>query len=129
MAEQRRAPPPEYFFYLLYHVVKQRDLVLGEVLGGMGLSMPKWRILSTLNRLGESSMGLIADFCAIDRTTLTRTVDQLVAAGLVQRKEHPEDRRQMLASLTEAGLAAYHSAMGTALAFNGKALKLSLIHI
>lgn len=123
MAKQRRAPPPEYFFYLLYHVVKQRELVLGDVLAEMELSMPKWRILSILNRLGESSMGVVADFCAIDRTTLTRTTDQLVTAGLVQRKEHPEDRRQLLVSLTTAGTDAYRAAMATALAFNGKALK------
>lgn len=123
MAKERRAPPPEYFFYLLFHVVKQRELVLADVLAELDLSIPKWRILSVLNRLGESSMGLVADFCAIDRTTLTRTLDQLVAAGLVERREHPEDRRQTLASLTPAGEAAYRSAMETAVAFNGKALK------
>jgi DNA-binding MarR family transcriptional regulator len=123
MAKQRRAPPPEYFFYLLFHVVKQRELVLGEVLAEMDLSIPKWRILSVLNRLGESSMGLVADFCAIDRTTLTRTMDQLVVAGFVRRTEHPQDRRQTLVSLTPAGEAAYGSAMATATAFNGKALQ------
>lgn len=122
MTTPRREPPPEYFFYLLYHVVKQRDLVLGAVLEGMGLSMPKWRILSVLNRLGESAMGLVADFCAIDRTTLTRTMDQLVAAGLVQRKDHPDDRRQTLVSLTAGGEEAYAEAAATALAFNSKAL-------
>lgn len=123
MAQPSRLLPPEYFFYLLYHVVKQRDLVLGDVLEDMGLSMPKWRILSILKRLDESSMGLVADFCAIDRTTLTRTMDQLVGAGLVQRREHPEDRRQMLVSLTAAGQDAYDAAVATALAFNDKALK------
>lgn len=122
MAKPDRPPPPEYFFYLLYHVVKQRDLVLGDVLEDMGLSMPKWRILSILNRLGESSMGVVADFGAIDRTTLTRTMDQLVSVGLVQRKEHPDDRRQTLVSLTAAGQDAYNAAVATALAFNGKAL-------
>lgn len=123
MAKPQRPLPPEYFFYLLYHVVRQRDLVLGEVLEAMELSMPKWRILSILNRLGESSMGVVADFGAIDRTTLTRTMDQLVHAGLVQRKEHPEDRRQTLALLTAAGQAAYDAAVATATSFNAKALR------
>lgn len=123
MAQPDRPLPPEYFFYLLYHVVKQRDRVLGGVLETMDLSMPKWRILSILNRLGESAMGLVADFCAIDRTTLTRTMDQLVEAGLVQRKEHPEDRRQTLVLLTPVGQEAYDAAMATALSFNGRALK------
>jgi len=123
MTTQRRLRPPEYFFYLQYHVVKQRELMLGDVLASLGLTIPKWRILSVLNRLGESSMGLVADFCAIDRTTLTRTMDQLVAAGLVRRREHPSDRRQMLMSLTPAGDRSYASAVVAVVAFNEKALQ------
>ncbi len=115
--------PPEYFFYLQYHLVKQRELVLGEVLGQLGLTIPKWRILSILNRLEESSMGLVADFCAIDRTTLTRTVDQLADAGLVVRREDSRDRRQTLMSLTPAGLGAYQIAIEAVIGFNEKALK------
>lgn len=68
-------------------------------------------------------MGLVADFCAIDRTTLTRTMDQLVAAGLVRRREHPSDRRQMLMSLTPAGDQSYASAVVAVVAFNEKALQ------
>lgn len=115
--------PPEYFFYLQYHLVKQREIVLGGVLAELGLTIPKWRILSVLNRLGESSMGLVADFCAIDRTTLTRTVDQLVEAGLAIRREDPRDRRQTLMSLTPAGAGAYGVAVKAVVGFNEKALK------
>lgn len=115
--------PPEYFFYLQYHLAKQRELVLGEGLGQLGLTIPKWRILSILNRLGESSMGLVADFCAIDRTTLTRTIDQLAEAGLVVRREDPRDRRQTLMSLTPAGAGAYKIAVEAVIGFNEKALK------
>ncbi len=114
--------PPEYFFYLQYHVVRQREVELGKVLGGMDLTIPKWRILSTLNRLGRSSMGVLADFCAIDRTTLTRTMDQLVATGYVVRCNDPKDRRQTLLDLTEAGQAAYDRAIATVIQFNRKAL-------
>lgn len=123
MSKDRRQLPPEYFFYLQYHVVKQRELVLGDVLEDLDLTIPKWRILSVLNRLGRSSMGVVADFCAIDRTTLTRTMDQLVAAGYAMREEHPADRRQTLMSLTPEGLAAYGAAVQAVEEFNGKALK------
>lgn len=115
--------PPEYFFYLQYHLVKQRELLLSKVLAELGLTIPKWRILSILNRLGESSMGLVADFCAIDRTTLTRTIDQLAEAGLVVRREDPQDRRQTLVSLTPAGASAYDTAVKAVIGFNEKALK------
>ncbi len=123
MTQQLRDVPPEYFFYLQYHLVKQRELVLGKVLDSLGLTTPKWRILSILNRLGEASMGLVADFCAVDRTTLTRTMDQLVEAGLVVRTDDPRDRRQTLVTLTPAGVDAYEIAVAAVLAFNDKALR------
>lgn len=123
MNPQLRPPPPEYLSYLQYHLVKQREAVLSDVLDSLGLTTPKWRILSILNRLGESSMGLVADFCAIDRTTLTRTTDQLVDAGLVVRTDDPRDRRQTLVTLTPAGVDAYQGAVAAVMAFNDKALK------
>lgn len=116
------ALPPEYFFYLQYHVVKQRELELNKVLEGMGLTISKWRILSTLARLGQSSMGMLADFCAIDRTTLTRTMDQLVAAAYVDRCADPRDRRQTMVDLTVSGRTAYEASIGTVVAFNDRAL-------
>jgi DNA-binding MarR family transcriptional regulator len=118
MTVPQRILPPEYFFYLQYHLVKQRELVLSKVLAELGLTIPKWRILSILNRLDEASMGLVADFCAIDRTTLTRTVDQLVEAGIVLRREDPLDRRQTLMSLTPTGVSAYGAAVKAVLGFN-----------
>ena len=36
---------------------------------------------------------------------MTRTINTLAEAGLVRRDEHPTDRRQVLVSVTEAGLA------------------------
>lgn len=123
MTVPQRILPPEYFFYLQYHLVKQRELVLSKVLAELGLTIPKWRILSILNRLGEASMGLVADFCAIDRTTLTRTVDQLVEVGIVLRREDPLDRRQTLMSLTPTGVSAYGAAVNAVIGFNEKALR------
>jgi DNA-binding MarR family transcriptional regulator len=114
--------PPEYFFYLQYHVVKQRELELGKVLEGMDLTISKWRILSTLNRMGRCSMGVVADFCAIDRTTLTRIMDQLEAVGYVARRADAKDRRQTMLDLTESGQAAYDAAVAAVVRFNRKAL-------
>lgn len=114
--------PPEYFFYLQYHLVKQREVELSKVLADLELTIPKWRILSTLNRLGRSSMGEVADFCAIDRTTLTRTMDQLVGVGYVERLSDARDRRQTLLDLTGRGRQAYDTAVFSVVGFNEKAL-------
>lgn len=116
-------PPPEYFFYLQYHVVRQREVELSKVFADLDLSTPKWRILSTLNRVGRSSMGDVAEFCAIDRTTLTRTMDQLVASGYVERHSTAEDRRRTLLDLTEAGRGVYQIAADAVVQFDAKALR------
>ncbi|WP_172448619.1 MarR family winged helix-turn-helix transcriptional regulator [Caulobacter mirabilis] len=121
--ERPHDPPPEYFFYLQYHVVRQRETELGKMLAGLDLSIAKWRILSTLNRLGRSAMGEVADFCAIDRTTLTRTMDQLVAAGYVERLTTAEDRRRTLLDLTDEGRSAYQTAVEAVIRFNDKAMR------
>ena len=114
--------PPEYLFYLQYHLVRQREIELSKVLAGLKLTIPKWRILSTLARLGSSTMGEVADFCVIDRTTLTRIIDQLVAVGYIDRVSARHDRRQTLLDLTGAGRGAYDSAVAAVVEFNFKAM-------
>jgi MarR family transcriptional regulator, organic hydroperoxide resistance regulator len=39
----------------------------------------------------------------LDSATLTGILDRLVSAGLVERKQHPDDRRAILVCLTEKG--------------------------
>ena len=48
-------------------------------------------------------MGDVAAFCATDRTTLTRTVDKMVDADLIQRERDRGDRRQVHLALTDQG--------------------------
>ena len=45
----------------------------------------------------------LADCCFVDVTTISRTVDRLVAAGLLSKQIDPECRRSCLISLTEEG--------------------------
>jgi DNA-binding MarR family transcriptional regulator len=48
-------------------------------------------------------MSELADRMALSPSGLTRRVDNLVKAGLVERVQCPDDRRGMFASLTDAG--------------------------
>jgi DNA-binding MarR family transcriptional regulator len=45
----------------------------------------------------------IADGLGLDRTVITHTIDELEAAGLVERRLDPRDRRARQIVLTEAG--------------------------
>lgn len=52
------------------------------------------------------TMSEIADALGIARRSATSVVDELLSAGLVERKPNPTDRRSVLISATEAGRAA-----------------------
>jgi DNA-binding MarR family transcriptional regulator len=95
---------PEYLFYLLLQADRRREAAFSEALKGAGLTIPKWRALAVIRRLGDCAMSELAQLSAVDRTTLTRTVDQLVKDGLVERKASAADRRLILLSLTPKGL-------------------------
>lgn len=95
--------PPEYLLYLVYLACRLRDQKLEAALAGVGLNVARWRTLACIRRIGACSMRELALYSTIDRTTLTRTVDQLVAQGLVERATPPQDRRKVLLLLTEAG--------------------------
>jgi DNA-binding MarR family transcriptional regulator len=83
------------------------DLVLNnerkrEVSAETGLSFGKTR---ALRRIVERPlpMGELAVLLGVDPPNLTTVIDDLERAGLVQRQNHPTDRRIMLVVATDAG--------------------------
>jgi len=73
-------------------------------LDDFGLTLPQFLILLTLKQLeGASRMGSLA--CAAQQSAAATTgiVDRLLERGLVQRERHPEDRRAVVAQLTDEG--------------------------
>lgn len=114
---------PAYLFYLLFQAARLRDLRDDRKLAAAGLNLHRVRILAVIRRIESCSMKDLALFTAMDRTTLTRAVDQLVADDLVERWSSPRDRRRVNVSLTDRGEAVYIQA-AVALA-NGNAAMLA----
>jgi MarR family transcriptional regulator, lower aerobic nicotinate degradation pathway regulator len=92
-----------YLFHLFAVVSRHREARLETVLKPISLNLSRHRALSVISSLQPCTMSELADFSAVDRTTLTRTVDQLVDGGLVERATPREDRRQVLLTLTDEG--------------------------
>jgi DNA-binding MarR family transcriptional regulator len=92
-------------FYVLAHLWERRDRILSEILRPHDLSLTQWRLLYTLTKLSNRTMNEVADFLTLDRTSLTRAVDKLVARGLLLRTEVAHDRRLTEITLTAAGRA------------------------
>ena len=100
-----------YVFHLFTVAARHREARLEAALRPLRLNLSRHRALSSIERLAPCSMNELAEFVAVDRTTLTRTVDQLTEAGLVRRTTPPEDRRQVVLTLMPAGKTACRRAL------------------
>lgn len=112
--------PGHYVLHLLASIASFRDAALDRLLRPLGLNVSRFRTLSVLVRCGDCTMSELANFSTLDRTTLTRIADQLVAAGLVARLGEPKDRRRVVLSLTKEGLATYRKGGGQVAVHNAK---------
>ena len=59
---------------------------------------------------GDRSLGELADLEYVQAPSMTRIVNALAAQGLVSRSAHPDDGRQILLSITPAGVAVLQDA-------------------
>lgn len=73
--------------------------------GEADLSDGQYAVLSVLDKHGAMSPGALADHERMRPPSMTRTVNALDELGLVRKEEHPTDRRQVLVSVTPAGVA------------------------
>ena len=52
---------------------------------------------------GELTQSQVAEQCALDKTTMVVTMDELERAGLAERRPSSTDRRARIIAVTEAG--------------------------
>lgn len=79
---------------------------LESTLNGVGLSTPKFSVLSELVSAGTPlSLSDLADKLSCVRSNMTQLVDRLEGDGLVKRVDDPADRRGVKAAITDEGRA------------------------
>ena len=84
---------------LLRAYVRAADLVLSDLPGG-----PRaYRLLAASAQQPLPSQLALADVTGLDRTVVTYLLDDLVAAGLVERQPDPRDRRTRRIVVTASG--------------------------
>jgi len=66
----------------------------------LGLTQPQWRAIANLSRNEGMTQVELADSLEIQPITLTRLIDRMEAAGWVERRHHPLDRRAIQLFLT-----------------------------
>lgn len=75
------------------------------------VTMAQWRVV-VLASEGDCSLSAIAADLQIHPSNATRLCDRLARQGLIERYRAEQDRRQVLVTLTEAGLRFHDAAMG-----------------
>ena len=63
-----------------------------DVLRPSGLRVTQFSILATIARRGEANLKQLEAALAIDQTTLTRSLNLLARAGVIERAPHPNGR-------------------------------------
>ena len=74
-----------------------------RVFRDFGLSNSQYRVLELLCENDGQKLTELSDKMLVARSTITRIIDQVEGAGLVERTPDPEDRRAQRAILTTAG--------------------------
>ena len=110
----------DYVLHLVVAIYQFRDARMDSALRALGLNVSRYRVLGVLERFGASTMTEVSNFTAMQRTTLTRIADQLVAAGLIVRNAEARDRRHVVLDLTDQGRKTHGAAMALVLNLNRK---------
>jgi MarR family transcriptional regulator for hemolysin len=116
MASVRPESPP--IGLLLATTSKVVGRAFNAALAAQGGSIPIWLILNALKSERRRSQLELARAVGIEGPTMTRHLDGLEQAGLVERRRDPVDRRAVQVHLTRAGHALHGRLLKAVIAFN-----------
>ena len=91
-------------------IMRVQQLVLArldDILKPHGLTFARYEalVLLTFSRRGSLPLGKMGERLQVHPTSITSIVQRLEAAGLIERRPHPEDGRAVLAFITDEGRA------------------------
>jgi len=70
-----------------------------------GLSIPEWRLIAVVGRFGPMSANEAAERTEMDKVRVSRAVQRMLAAGLLERATDAQDRRRSILRLSPKGAA------------------------
>jgi MarR family transcriptional regulator for hemolysin len=93
--------PERNLGFLLHDVARLMRKRFEQNARGLGLTRSQCQVLAHLARHEGIQQGGLAEILEVEPITLTRILDRLEGAGLVERRSHPGDRRIRLLHLTQ----------------------------
>jgi DNA-binding MarR family transcriptional regulator len=110
--------PCSEIFELIDITAKNLRRIQRQTFAEAGLTPPQYQLLHLLWQHDERPFKDLAQASGCTRATITGVVDTLERKGLVTRKPNPDDRRSLLATLTEDGRQLRESTRSLALVYD-----------
>jgi DNA-binding MarR family transcriptional regulator len=82
---------------------REVGLSMASETGCCGVTLAQCHLLLEVEQRGSTSVTELASILELDKSTLSRTVDSMARAGLLNRETDPASRRQQIISLSEDG--------------------------
>ena len=110
--------------YLMNRIMGRYNASLRDEMADQGLTTPKMRALAVLSVVDGPLIRELAVYTVVDPSTLSRSLDQLQADGLIRREVDASDSRAVRVFITEAGRTSFetlwpHMAQAQARMFRG----------
>lgn len=108
MSERVENPPvalTEQPCYAIYTAGIAIQRLYKPLLDDLGLTYPQFLVMNVLWDEDSQSVGAIADKLALESSTLTPLLKRLETAQLIRRTRNPDNERQVIIALTDAGKA------------------------
>jgi DNA-binding MarR family transcriptional regulator len=97
----------DYPFYYMHAIIIKNNRNIGEALKSMKLTPAIWRILALLQEEDGITVGELSDESLIERTLLSRILQDLEKRGLVSRRLDKGDKRRTTIYLEPKGAALF----------------------
>src|ERR1700685_3778174 len=88
--------------YLLHEVARLLRKRFKQRARNSGLTRSQWQAIAYLSKNEGIHQAGLAELLEIEPITLVRILDKLAERGLIERRQHPTDRRTWLLFLKEA---------------------------
>ena len=87
----------------LRKIMRAADLHSQKLVKESGLTGPQLLLMQAIDREGSPSISTLARSIVVSQATVTRIIDRLERAGLVERRKSSRDKRVVNVTLTEHG--------------------------